>query len=280
MNSLASYLVEQTESKTEFSVRNQRSRLKIIPYVGCKSGFAHIFDALISKDTSENIYDLFGGGGGFTIYACNRFGSERVTYNDNNPVLVNFMTQLQKSPHRLFCEYEKHRKNSSPEYYLKVRGMNIKKGVTAAGRFFYLSKNAFSGKIRFNSQNIFNTPMRKNTPCPKIKRDDIINISQVLKHLTIKNESYENFINLKQKFIYLDPPYINNTNGHYNNILEKSEFIKFVKKIKKTNKVMISEQNLPQELDLVDFNIYNISLYRSLQYVTQNNSKEIIGINY
>ena len=280
MSSLTRCLLKQTESKTEFSVRNQRNKLKIIPYIGCKSGFAHIFDELIPKDTSENIYDIFGGGGGFTFYACNRFGSDRIIYNDNNPIVVNLMIHLKKFPHKLFLEYENHREKSNLEYYLKIRGMSLKKGIAAAGRFFYLSKNAFSGKIRFNSKNKFNTPMRKNAPCPKIKLNDIMNLSDTIKHLTIKNESYENFHDLKQKFIYLDPPYINNTNGHYNNILEKNKFIKFIKQIKKTNKVMISEQNLPQELDLVDFKIYNVSLYRSLQYFTQSISKEIIGINY
>jgi len=47
----------------DFLVRNTHGNLKLIPYIGCKSGFSHIFDALIPDNYGHKIYDVFGGGG-------------------------------------------------------------------------------------------------------------------------------------------------------------------------------------------------------------------------
>ena len=89
----------------EFTVANQKSRLKIIPYVGCKSGFAHIFDELIPPKYGSKIYDIFGGGGGFTFYACKRFGSENIVYNDHNPVIINLMKHLKDTSQRTILRF-------------------------------------------------------------------------------------------------------------------------------------------------------------------------------
>lgn len=266
-----------------FDVGKQyKTPLKIIPYVGCKSGFAHIFDSLIPDNYGKKIYDVFGGGCGFTFYACNRFGSKNVVYNDHNPVIINFIKTLKKNPDDLFDQYQKHYKKSSPDYYLDVRKMDLEDGILGAGRFFYLAKNAFSGKIRFNSKNKFNCPMRKNTKCPQIKRETIQFLSNTIKHLKITKKNFTSYMDVKNGFVYLDPPYMNNINGHYNAIVELDDFMKFVKSIQKSNKVMISEQNHPDYLRLSSrYKVFKITLNRSLQYFTQkDNSNEIIAVNY
>lgn len=265
-----------------FVVTNNRSKLRFIPYIGNKSGFSHIFDSMI-PDTFSNMtfYDVFGGGGSFTFYICSRFGSKNVFYNDNNPVIVNLLKHLKKDPHNLLKNYEKHRKNSSPDYYYEIRDKEQNDDLVSAGRFLYLAKNAFSGKIRFNPKGKFNCPMRKNSKCPMIDKDQFLYLSSLIQDLKIHNESFEYFEDAKKSFLYLDPPYLNNPNGHYNNLIEPSKFIKFVKNIEKNNKVMISEQNSSKDLDLSQiFNVYPIFLKRSLQYFTKTNSSEIIAINY
>ena len=86
-------------SGSDYTVRNTRgSGCKIIPYVGCKAGFSHIFDSLIPDGISRRIYDVFGGGGGFAFYACRRFGSKNVTYNDHNHTVANLITDTKGQP--------------------------------------------------------------------------------------------------------------------------------------------------------------------------------------
>ncbi len=265
----------------KFVVTNRRESLKLIPYVGCKSGFSHIFDSLVPDNYGKKIYDLFGGGGAFAFYACSRFGSKNVVFNDHNPTITNLFEALKTEPDSLYAEYLVHRSKSSKEYYLKMRGTDLNDGVAGAGRFFYLAKNAFSGKIRFNSKNEFNSPMRKNAKCPNIDKDALDNLSRLIKNMKITNRDFLSFRGVRQSFLYLDPPYMNNTNGHYNATVPIEAFSNFVKKMESANKLMISEQNDPGTLGLArDYRVFQINLKRSLQYFTQEQSKEIIAINY
>jgi len=266
----------------KFIVKNNRNKLRLIPYVGNKSGFTHIFDRLIPNEFSDlKFYDLFGGGGSFTFYICERFGSKHAIYNDNNPIVVNLIRTLKNDPKKLISEYKKHKEKSSLEYYNELRDNDLKDGFVGAGKFFYLAKNAFSGKIRFNSRGKFNCPMRKTSTCPKINDEEILYVSSIIKNLKICNKSFDDFQDAEDGFLYLDPPYLNNSNGHYNGIIEPKEFTSFVKKTQKSNKIMISEQNKPEELGISKkYNVFPILLNRSLQYFTQKNSKEIIAINY
>ena len=265
-----------------FQVSNGRTSCHLIPYIGNKSGFSHIFDSLIPDSIQgKQIYDVFGGGASFSIYCSYRFGSKYVTYNDNNPTVANFISWVKKDPHGLAEQYETHKDKSGSQYYLDVRDMSLDDGLVGAGRFLYLAKNAFSGKIRFNGSNKFNSPMRKDSKCPNLNLEQLAKISTAIQDLMITNESFEHYEDVKDGFVYLDPPYLENTNNHYNGVPDTEDFIGFVKKIEAYNQVMISEQNSPYMLRLsASFRVYPILLKRSLQYITQNNSKEIVAINY
>jgi len=267
--------------QSEYFVKNKRTDLKIIPYIGCKAGFSDIFDKIIPDNLTCRIYDIFGGGGAFSFYACNRFGSHRVTYNDNNPIVVNLIQYVQTSPNRLWELYNDHYKNSSTEYYYHVRNLCLENGVEGAANFLYLAKNAFSGKIRFNSSNKFNSPIRKGSSCPKVNLQSLLSLSKTIQDLTIMNKDYKDFTCLDNSFLYLDPPYFNNTNGHYNGVLNLGEFNQFLRTIELKNKVVLSEQNHPEIFDLPEsYTVRSITLMRSLQYITQNKSKEMIAFKY
>ena len=265
-----------------YEVRNGRNDYHLIPYIGNKSGFSHIFDELVPAGAGGRcIVDAFGGGGSFAIYCCFRFGSDRVVYNDNNPILANFMECVRDDPDGLIREYEAHRALSSQEYFLCVRNARLDRGLEGAGRFLYLSKNAFSGKIRFNKSNRFNAPMRKGTRCPALDSDRLRRISRRIRNMRVTNETFERFEDIRDAFLYLDPPYMNNANNHYNGVPATEDFARFVRKVTPQNLVMISEQNEPDQIGIPgSYRIYDIRLRRSLQYVTQTGSREIIAINY
>lgn len=265
-----------------FQVGNGRTRAHLIPYVGNKSGFVHIFDRLIPDEVQgKRIYDLFGGGGSFSIYCSYRFGSKRVTYNDNNPTITNFLTWVRKDWRGLADQYETHRAKSDGQHYLAVREMPLDGGLVGAGRFLYLAKNAFSGKIRFNSSNRFNSPMRKDSRCPSLDVGQLERISMAIRDLTITTDGFERYADVKDGFVYLDPPYMGNPNNHYNAVPALEDFVGFMQRIEKDNMVMISEQNDPGTLGLSEsFRVYPVLLRRSLQYATRTDSREIITVNY
>ena len=272
----------QITSRMDFVVRNSRSDFKLIPYIGCKAGFSSVFDELIPDYLGGHIYDVFGGSGAFALYACNRFGSESVTYNDNNPVMVNLIRSLRKDPEGLWRGYQAHYEVATPEHYYSVRSENqINSGVEGAANFMYLAKNAFSGKIRFNSSNAFNSPIRKGSKCPKVELSHLQRLSKLIANLTITCEDYRSFSTVRDSFLYLDPPYFQNDNGHYNGVLDLREFKQFLRTTENTNMVMLSEQNDPALFDLSDdYSIDRVLLSRSLQYKTQRESREIIATNY
>lgn len=162
-----------------------------------------------------------------------------------------------------------------------MRRSDLEDGTRGAGRFFYLAKNAFSGKIRFNSKNEFNSPMRKNSKCPRVEIGSIRRLSDTIRHLRITTKDFARYVGVRDGFVYLDPPYLNNTNGHYNAVVSPKEFLDFVRKAHGLNKIMISEHNKPDTLMLGrNYRVYHIKLKRSLQYFTRDDSNEIIAINY
>ena len=95
------------------------------------------------------------------------------------------------------------------------------------------------------------------------------------------NEDYKAFACVDNAFFYVDPPYFNNTNGHYNGVLDLGEFNRFLRTVELKNKVVLSEQNPPNIFDLPDsYTVRSITLMRSLQYFTQNKSHEMIAFNF
>ena len=267
--------------RRRFRVHSGRNKYRLIPYAGNKAGFAHIFEKLMPPKVQDTqIIDVFGGGGAFTIYCCFEFGSKNVTYNDNNPTLTNFVTHVRDNPINLVQEYNKHRVQSSINHYMGVRDMPLDDGVVGAGRFLYLAKNAFSGKIRFNKSNKFNTPMRKGAQCPTIRMDHILQISNVIKRIKITDRSFEHFADTKNAFLYLDPPSMNGPSGNYK-VPFTENFVEFVHQITPHNNIMISERNEPAKIGIPDvYSVYDVVLKRPRQYRTQANSKEVIAINY
>ena len=272
-----------------FEVRNGVNKYHLIPYVGNKSRFSHIFDVLMPDSIEDKeMVDVFGGSGAVTIYMCDRYGaSPRIAYNDVNTVLSNFISVVRRDPESLIKLYQKHRERHSQKYYTAMREKNLTgypatEAEECAGRFLYLAKNAFSGKIRFNKKGKFNSPMRKGSKCPKLDKKRLLWISDTIWDINPCNTDYTAWRDVEDYFLYLDPPYIGNNNGHYGGTVpDREKFAEFVNHISKKNMVMLSEQNTAEQLGLSDeFRTHEVMLRRSLQYVTKHDSKEYIYVNY
>ena len=263
-----------------YNVKSGNKKYTTIPYVGNKSGFAHIFDDLIPNNI-VNIIDVFGGSGSFSIYCSYRFGSENVTYNDKNPVICNFLRYLRDDVDGLCDEYNKHSVNHSREYFKIIKSKQIISGVSGAGRFLYLCKYAFSSKIRFGSNGIKPTmSARIGDTTIGLDVTRFHNISRIIKNITIKNDDFMMFKKQRNAFLYLDPPYLDNKNNHYGSVPDSNDFVNFIRKVMRKNKIMLSEATMPSKLRQENFTIFNVCLKRSPSYKHQNKTNEIIAINY
>ena len=93
----------------------------------------------------------------------------------------------------------------------------------------------------------------------------------MIRDLTILNKDYTTLDDIRDSFLYLDPPYMNNSNGHYNAVVPLDDFISFVKNLENINNIMISEQNRPELLRLSD--IYTIFPVNSKEITTIYHTK-------
>ena len=158
--------------------------------------------------------------------------------------------------------------------------MDLGGGLVGAGRFLYLAKNAFSGKIRFNRSNRFNTPMRKGANCPVLDAERFRRISASISRMDITNENFEGFADIRGAFLYLDPPYMNNTNGHYNGVPATGSLPGSCGRLpaQHGDDIRTKPTRSDRHPGIIPHTRYNPA--RSLQYVTQTTSREIIATNY
>lgn len=92
---------------------------------------------------------------------------------------------------------------------------------------------------------------------------------------------FEGWSRTRNAFMYLDPPYTNNTHGHYNAVPSTGDFATFVHTITPHNRVMISKQDEPADIGPPScYGVYGVRPRRSPQYATPDGSREIIAANY
>lgn len=74
---------------------------------------------------------------------------------------------------------------------------------------------------------------------------------KVIPSLEIHNKDYNEFSNIKNSIIYLDPPYENTSKVYEHNNLDYEEFYKWCEKMSKENTVLISGYHIPDDFEVV-----------------------------
>ena len=217
------------------SLMNIRYKETMHPFVKWAGGKGQILDEIeeLLPVSFNSYFEPFVGGGALFFYLTpsnayiNDFNSELVcVYNCFKDDLC-FDSMLK--------ELDKHEKNHSEEYYLKVRSMDrdnnfIKLPIyIRAARMIYLNKTCFNGLFRVNSNGYFNVPSGKKE---KVNTYDEENMEKIRRYfqkseITVLNTDFEEAVkNAKSgDFVYFDPPY---------DVLNKTTFTK-------SNKVFIRE---------------------------------------
>ena len=170
-------------------------------------------------DKYGTYFEPFLGGGAlfFSLQPANAILS------DNNPVLINFYTQVCKESEELI-KILRNLNNNERSYY-EIRNRKPSTDLRKAVRFLYLITLSFNGIYRTNLRGEFNVPYGHKTHLKPCDPDRIREACRVLNKAKLLCSDYEFAVSTAKKgdLIYFDPPY---TVAHGNN-----GFLKYNEKI-------------------------------------------------
>lgn len=183
------------------------------------------------------------------------------------------------------------------EQYYKIRNNYPSKNsnnIERAAQFIYLNKTCFNGQIRVNSDGRYNMGMGDKIEKSIFDIDTLHNCSVLLQNTNIGVMSFENIIkipNLRDHFIYCDPPYDiiegqNNFIGYQADKFEKKRhfLLPIFKKLDELGcKVMMS--NSYSQTIIYEFKDYNINTVKAKRMINSKGDErgeinEVIITNY
>lgn len=189
--------------------------MPFLKWMGGKSQVLHIF-----KDYFPDFYGVKGyiepfmGGGSVYFYIMENFRGalegKPIFVSDINKELINCYKVVRDNVDKVIPLLEEHQKLNSEEYYYEIRKKyppgNDMTDIEKAAAFIYLSRAAFGGLWRVNSEGKMNAPFNKN-PAIKIMDDGLYDYSRLLKPANINVMSFENILkinkgDLKDWFVY------------------------------------------------------------------------------
>lgn len=284
--------------------------MPFLKWMGGKSQVLHIF-----KDYFPDFYSVKGyiepflGGGSVYFYVMENYGcaleGKPIFISDINKELINCYKIVRDNVDKVIPLLEEHQKLNSEEHYYDIRKKyppgNDMTDVEKAAAFIYLSRAAFGGLWRVNSEGKMNAPFNKN-PAVKIMDDNLHHYSGLLKLAKINVMSFENilkFKNIEGHFVYMDPPYADTGQGAFTgyskdgyHTAKRDMLPKVFRELDKRGaKVMMSNADVPAIRSYFsDFNINVIKTNRQtgiqLSSITKNKIEntgklnEVVVTNY
>lgn len=254
----------------------------------------------------ERYFEPFVGGGAFFFYLMSNYAVENAYINDVNKELMLTYNVIKKDPKNLIDElcilHDKYILKKSNDlkkkYYYGIRSLfnsslnnfNFEEysneHILRASKFIFLNKTCFNGLFRVNKKGEFNVPCA----CPKnpliCDRDNILNISKLLKNTHILSCDFLDLEDLivENSFVYLDPPYrpLNNTssfNGYSNNGFDDNDQIQlaeFYKRLSDKGAYVLLSNSDPKNTNVED-NFFD-ELYKDFK-IERVDAKRFINSN-
>jgi len=161
-------------------------------------------------------------GGGSVFFYLEQSGYLRnkpVYLSDINENLINTYKQVRNNINQLILLLKKYQNEHTEEMYYKVRNNFHKKEVNdieRAVQFIYINKTCFNGMWNVNKDGVCNSSIGHKEKHNIFNEKEIRRCSEALSCAQIGVMSYENVVripNMKDYWIYLDPPYDNISNG-------------------------------------------------------------------
>ena len=253
-----------------------------IRWAGGKSKMIPILDKYMPTKI-DNYLEIFTGGASVLLHVIQKYKPQQVIANDINSNLINYYKNIQNNSESIISKCkeikEKYNKDSFKEKFDKL---DIKK----AEEFFIKNKTSFSGLNTTYSPLAYD----KNFTYNSIK--NIKDISNVIQQVNFINQDFKDIKKeIKDFFIYLDPPYYSNSKkglygekGKLHKDFDHIALYEWIEKNKEHNKIMISYDDCQYIRELYkDYYIYNFDFYYSMTNVGGNEckiGKEIVITNY
>ena len=303
----------------------------IIKWAGGKRKLAPVISNIVKIDVPnlETYIEPFFGGGAvyFDLYNNQLFNKSYV--NDIIPQLVSFYKTISKIEniqefHKritnlLFTFNSFNSKEERQKFFYDTRdsfnslwingdeasssttNLDNSDSTLSAVYLYVLNRTCFNGLFRVNKKGKFNVPLGsyKNISIPSIK--DIENYSEALNHAEIFLGDYEvlieKAIDIENAFIYLDPPYVANSQTSNFTSYSKDSFQdsldidsehyrlskNFDKLITSNLKAVLSNHNNPKAIEIFvsgkkDVFVYEIDITKTIGRVqgSKNTSSELL----
>ena len=219
------------------TVRYEKSKtvtLKpFVKWVGGKSQLVEQIEKMLPTD-GEKVLTKYAepmvGGGALFFSILSKYDFEELYISDINAELINAYQAVKNDVENLIAKLNEMQmlflpmdENGRKYFYYTVRekfnstALAEETATEKAAQFIFLNKTCFNGLYRVNKKGQFNVPMgayKNPTICDD---ENLRNIHEALKNVTIVCGDYslsKSFID-KDTFVYLDPPYrpISETSG-------------------------------------------------------------------
>lgn len=211
------------------TVRYEKSKsvtLKpFVKWVGGKSQLVEQIEKMLSSDGEKTLTkyaEPMVGGGALFFNILSKYDFEELYISDINAELINAYQAVKNDIENLIAKLNEMQmlflpmdENGRKYFYYTVRerfnstALTEETATEKAAQFIFLNKTCFNGLYRVNRKGQFNVPMgayKNPTICDD---ENLRNIHEALKNVTIVCGDYslsKSFID-KDTFVYLDPPY-------------------------------------------------------------------------
>lgn len=272
----------------------------ITPFVKWAGGKRQLLPKIkeLLPERFETYYEPFVGGGAL-LFELKKDGA---IINDINLSLINAYTQIRDNV-ELFLEYINNLDSKiidgNKEYYYYIRDLYNSKlfekkfDTELASMFVFLNKHCFNGLYRVNSKGLFNVPYNKSIK-PSVNRDNIIEISEYLKKITIMNGDFEDCcVNANEgDFIFFDSPYAplnpSSFDSYTKEGFEMDEHIRLAELFDELTErgcfCMLTNHNTDLINNLYSNKGYNLEVVKVKRFINSDSSnrkgEEIIICNY
>lgn len=198
-------------------------RQPLIKWTGSKRKLAKTIISYFPEEIDTYYEPFLGGGSVFLQLLKNNHNVQKYIVSDININSIDIFNIVRNNPNLLIEEYTKHWNllYNDKEYYYVVRDEynNTKDSIL----FYFLTRTAYNGTIRFNKKGGFNTALHfgRDGIKPDTLKDIILYYHNIMKdkNIEFRHTSFETIIpQNKNDVVFLDPPYSDSSSLYFGNI--------------------------------------------------------------